>query len=322
MNASRTAAPKSNGARTADEASSEIRAPDFSLRQLSYFVAVARHQSVHKAARSLHVSAPAISAAIAHLESTLEVPLFLRRHARGLVLTEAGSALAVECGNLLQQAWDIGSGRLLGNREVQGHIHVAALFSFAPFVLPPLMREMSDKFPRVRLFWHEGHHEYLLEGLQTGAFDLAVMYDFEVPSGIECIPLRPAPLRAVLPPGHRLLAQGVVTLQDLATEPLVLLDTARTREYMLSAFSADGVVPRIAHRVYSMTMLLGLVQSGHGFSLLNFCPPSTHSRPLKSRLRTPNFVVAHSHRYRFTSAAAAVVEIVGALAETLAFDPD
>jgi DNA-binding transcriptional LysR family regulator len=125
-----------------------------------------------------------------------------------------------------------------------------------------------------------------------------------------------------LPPGHRLLAQTVVTLQDLATEPLVLLDTARTREYMLSAFSADGVVPRIAHRVYSMTMLLGLVESGHGFSLLNFCPPNTQSRPLKSSLRTPNFVVAHSHRYRFTSAAAAVVEIVGALAETLAFDPD
>ena len=311
--------PSDPGDRTAGEGSAELRAPDFSLRQLSYFVAVARHQSLHKAADALHVSAPAVSAAIAHLETTLHVQLFQRRHARGLVLTEAGSAFAVECRNLLQQSWEIGSGRLTDSREIQGHVHLGCLFSFAPYVIPPLMRQVADRFPRARLFWHEGHHEYLLEGLQTGAFDLALMYDFEVPSGIECIPLRPAPLQAVLPAGHPLLRKSRLTIRELATEPLILLDLPRTRNYMLSAFSADGVAPRIAHRVYSMTMLLGLVANGHGFSLLNFCPPDTHSRELESTLRTPNLVLAHSHRYRFTRIAAAVAEIVTVLAEDLAF---
>ena len=145
------------------------------------------------------------------------------------------------------------------------------------------------------------------------------MYDFEVPSGVECIPLRPAPLQAVLPPGHALLRRDRLTVRDLATEPLILLDLPRTRNYMLSAFSADGVAPRIAHRVYSMTMLLGLVANGQGFSLLNFCPPNTHSRELESKLRTPNIVIAHSHRYRFTRTAAAVVEIVTALVDELDF---
>lgn len=314
-----SAVPSVQGDRTAGEGSAEIRAPDFSLRQLSYFVAVARHQSLHKAADALHVSAPAVSAAIAHLEATLNVQLFQRRHARGLVLTEAGSAFAVECRNLLQQAWELGSGRLMDQHEIQGHVHLACLFSFAPFVIPPLMRQFADRFPKARMFWHEGHHEYLLEGLQTGAFDLALMYDFEVPSGIECIVLRPAPLQVVLPAGHALLRRPKLTVRELATEPLILLDLPRTRNYMLSAFSADGVAPRIAHRVYSMTMLLGLVANGHGFSLLNFCPPNTHSRELESTLRTPNLVLAHSHRYRFTRAAAAVVEIVTTLVDDLAF---
>ena len=308
------------GDRTTGEGSTEIRAPDFSLRQLSYFVAAARHQSLHKAAEALHVSPPAVSAAIAHLEETLKVQLFLRRHARGLVLTEAGGAFAIECRNLLQQSWELGSGRLLDTHEVQGHVHLACLFSFAPFVVPPLMRQVTERFPRTRLFWYEGHHEYLLEGLQTGAFDLALMYDFEVPSGIECTPLRPAPLQAVLHGAHPLLHRSTVHVRDLATEPLILLDTPRTRNYMLSAFSADGVAPRIAHRVYSMTMLLGLVENGQGYSLLNFCPPNTHSRVLESKLRTPNLVIAHSHRYRYTRAAAAVREIIGTIVEDLDFN--
>ena len=311
--------PDDIGDRTADDGGAELRAPDFSLKQLSYFFAVARHQSLQKAADALHVSAPAISAAVAHLESTLNVQFFVRRHARGLLLTEAGSSFAVDCRNLLQQSWELGSGRLGDTREIQGHVRVASLFSFAPFLLPPLMRQFAEQFPRARLLWHEGHHEYLLEGLQTGAFDLAIMYDFEVPSGVECIPLRPAPLQAVLPPGHALLRRDRLTVRDLATEPLILLDLPRTRNYMLSAFSADGVAPRIAHRVYSMTMLLGLVANGQGFSLLNFCPPNTHSRELESKLRTPNIVIAHSHRYRFTRTAAAVVEIVTALVDELDF---
>lgn len=309
--------------------SAELRAPDFSLRQLSYFVAAAHHQSVHKAAEALHVSAPAVSAAIAHLESTLGVQLFLRRHARGLVLTEAGNAFAVECRNLLHEAWDLGSGRLVNNRDVQGRVHLGCLFSFAPFLLPPLMREFETLFPRAKLFWHEGQHEYLMEGLQTGAFDLAVMYDFELPSGIESLPLREAPLQAVLPGDHPLTRKRKLTIPDLATEPLILLDLPRTREYMLTAFSAEGVTPRIAHRVYSIGMLRGLVAAGLGYSLLNSCPPYTNpsigrirSRVLQCSLRTPNIVVAHSHRYRLTRTASALVECISRLVGELALTAD
>jgi DNA-binding transcriptional LysR family regulator len=296
----------------------ELRAPDFSLRQLAYFVSVAHHQSIQKAADALHVSAPALSAAIAHLEEAFHAPLFLRRHARGLLLTEAGAALAAESRALLQQAWQLGSGGLVDRRDLHGHVRLGCLFSFAPYIVPSLVRDMAARFPRLRLLWHEGHIDHLLEGLQNGAFDLAIMYDFDVPSGIETLPLRAAPLQAVLPGSHPLLRRQKLTMQDLATEPLILLDLPRTREYMLSAFSASGVAPRIAHRVNSMGMLLGLVSEGQGYSLLNFCPPYTHSRELQCALRSPNIVVAHSHRYRFGQTAAAVVESATRLVDHLA----
>jgi len=295
--------------------SAALLAPEFTLRQISYFVAAAQHGSVQRAAHSLHVSAPAVSAAIAHVEATLGVRLFHRRHARGLVLTDAGSALALECRNLLNQAWELGSGRRLDTREVQGWVHLGCLFSFAPFVIPPLVRAFQERYPAARVYWHEAHHGALMEGLQSGAYELAILYDFEVPSGIDCIPIRPAPLQAVLPGGHMLARRRRIALGELAAEPLVLLDLPRTAEYILSAFGTSSVTPRIGYRVQSIPMLRGLVASGLGYGLLNFCPPFTHpamgtlvSRPLDCALRSPSIVVARSHRYRMTRAARALVD--------------
>jgi DNA-binding transcriptional LysR family regulator len=304
--------------------SPELLAPDFSLRQVSYFVATAQHESIQRAAEELHVSPPAVSAAIAHLEDKLGVKLFVRRHARGMVLTDAGSAVAAECRNLLAQAWALGSGRLGSPKEVRGWVHFGCLFSFAPFLVPLLVREYQRRFPKARVYWHEGTHEYLVEGLQNGALEIALTYDFEIPGGIACDALRPAPLQVVLPKGHRLAGRARLGVRDLVREPLVLLDLPRTREYILSAFTTAGVNPRIEYRAHSMTMLRGLVAGGLGYSLLNFCPPYTNdaigsivTRPLATGLRAPHIVVARSHRYRPTHAANALIECATDLVKDL-----
>jgi DNA-binding transcriptional LysR family regulator len=302
----------------------ELLAPDFTLRQLSYFVAAAHHQSVQRAAEALHVSPPAISAAIAHLEATLGTRVFVRRHARGMVLTEQGETLAIQSRTLIGQAWGLGSRPSAVPGEVRGWVHFGCLLSFGPFLVPPLVRDFRTRYPQARVYWHEGNHEYLMEGLQSGALELAILYDFEVPSGVTCLPLRPAPLQAVLPGDHRLASRERVPLRQLAEEPMVLLDLPRTREYILSTFSASGLAPRVEYRAQSLTMLRGLVASGLGYSLLNFCPPYTHpgigtlaTRPLAARLRTPNIVVAHAHGYRPTQAARALIECAGALVRGL-----
>jgi DNA-binding transcriptional LysR family regulator len=320
-------APKPALGRTSDGGGTpELLAPDFTLRQLSYFVAAAHHQSVQRAAEELHVSSPAVSAAIAHLEEALGAKLFVRRHARGLLATDAGNALAIECRNLLGQAWALGASRGSGSREVRGWVHLGCLLTFAPFLIPLVLRDFQRRFAKARVYWHEGNHEYLMEGLQNGAFELAILYDFEVPSGIECQPLRPTPLQAVLPGKHPLARRKSLTIRDLASEPLVLLDLPSTREYILSAFSAEGVTPNIAYRVQSIMMLRSLVASGLGYTLLNFCPPYTNpvvgslvTRPLATKLRTSNMVVAHSHRYQPTPAARALTECIASLVRTLEF---
>lgn len=313
-------------ARAGDNA---LRAPDFSLRQLSYFLAAAQYQSVQQAAAALHVSAPAVSAAIAHLESMLGVPLFRRRHARGVILTEEGSAFANQCRGILQNAREMASASSLDRHALSGQLRVGCLTTFAPLVIPALLTATRQQIPGARLTWAEGHHEYLIEALRTGTLDLAVLYDFEIPSGIQTVKLRDAPLQAVLPSTHPLAAHPGLSPSDLTTEPFILLDLPRTREYMLTAFSSHGVLPRITETVSSISMLLGLVAAGHGFALLNFCPPylvpgvgRVVSRPFQAMVRQPSIVVAYSYRYHYPRVAAAIVECISTIVDDLPMQAD
>ena len=76
----------------------------FTLRQLEYLVAVGEAGSIAVAAERVNVSSPSISTAIAQLEQEFGLQLFVRRHAQGLSLTEAGRRMVVEARAALQAA--------------------------------------------------------------------------------------------------------------------------------------------------------------------------------------------------------------------------
>ena len=279
--------------------------PNVTLKQLSYFAAAARHQSVLRAAQALGISPPSVSAAIADLEAVVGAQLFVRRHARGLVLTQAGRDLAVDARNILIHSREIETPRSLGRSAMQGRIDVGCLLSFAPLFIPPLLRGFSALYPQVDIRCREGDQESLVEGLEKGIFDVAFLYDFELASAIQATALREMPPQVVLPAGHRLTRRKAVKLADLKDEPFVLLDLPRTRHYLLSILSDVGIEPRVVHRAQSYEMVRGMVANGLGYAILNFCPPYAYpaagtlvSRPIDGRVRVPNLVFARLYQYK------------------------
>ena len=85
----------------------EIHPLRYSLRQLRYFVVTAEALSFTAAARRLHISQPSISTALADLEESFGVQLFIRHHASGLSLTQAGRDLLGQARNLLKIAEEL-----------------------------------------------------------------------------------------------------------------------------------------------------------------------------------------------------------------------
>ncbi len=279
--------------------------PKLSLRQLTYFLATANNESVLRAAETLNVSSASISTAIAQMEEFLQVQLFIRRHARGLVLTSAGQDLAAHARNILLHAREIESVAQRGPYKAVGRLNIGCLTSIAPYLIPLILKEVAEKHPEIQLRWREDKHEALLDALHGGGFDLIIVYDYDIPTTVHVAPLRPMPVQVVLPLSHPLAESQTCSLQDLVGQPMVLLDQPRTRDYFLSLFGSKGLNPTVAHKSESFEMVRSLVANGFGYTLLNFVPPynvNGHgrlvSRPLADLDRPQNLVLGRLYRFR------------------------
>lgn len=244
----------------------------YTLRQLRYFVAAADGGSVTRAARACRVAQPSVSVAIAQLEDALGVQLFIRHHAQGLSLTPAGRRLLGDARSLLAHAAELlDTAQGLGQGPA-GTLDVGCFVTFAPFVLPGLLRAVAAEHPDIRVAMHEADLDGLHEGLRAGRFELALTYALGLGEDVAFRALAEVPVHVLLPADHALATRARVPLRLLASEPMILLSLPRSREYFLSILHAVGLEPIVAHETPSFEMVRGLVANGYGYALM-------HSRP-------------------------------------------
>ncbi|MFT5066262.1 MAG: DNA-binding transcriptional LysR family regulator [Reinekea sp.] len=246
----------------------------FTLRQLEYFVTVGEQGSIAQASAQMNVSSPSISAAISQLEDEFGLPLFVRKHAHGLSLTQAGRQFMVQARKVLDEAESLNrlAGAISGN--VQGPLSVGCLLTFAQVLLPAIRREFQQKYGDVQVSQIECDQQTLIEKLRRADIDVALTYDLEVPPDLDFIPLRSLPLYAVVAANHPLANRKSVTVQALVEHPMVLLDLPMSRTYFMSVFERAGVTPNIAERTRDMAVMRSLVANGFGFSVANIRPHS------------------------------------------------
>jgi DNA-binding transcriptional LysR family regulator len=274
--------------------------PRITLRHLVYFVAAARNESVLRSAEELNVSPPAISGAISGLESILGEQLFVRRHARGLILTDAGHHLLLEARDIIGRVREIELIRSGQSRPVRSRIAFGCLGDIAPSVVPQLVQKFKALHPHVEVAWQTDCHAQLMQKLEDGALDVIIVLDFEISPTLHTTLLQASPAQCVLPEGHR-LAGAAVPLAALADEPFIMLDVPKTRDYFLSVFGDLGLQPNIAMRAPSAEMVRSLVANGFGYSLLNFSTADRRDivyRPLVGHTRPSNLVAVRQHRRR------------------------
>ncbi|WP_412074363.1 LysR substrate-binding domain-containing protein [Tritonibacter mobilis] len=95
-----------------------------------------------------------------------------------------------------------------------------------------------------------------------------MLYDFGIPSDFVITPLMAAEPYALLPRGHKLAQQPSVRAEDLAQEPVILMNLPRSRGYFLSLLQNTSVPVRVAHETGSIEMLRSMVANGFGVGLL------------------------------------------------------
>jgi DNA-binding transcriptional LysR family regulator len=273
---------------------------NISLRLLRYVTAAADSGNVTEAARSLQVSQPSVSAAIAELEQMLGVTIFVRHHAKGVSLTAAGQRLIQEARLLLKHAEEFSkTAEALGD-TARGEISIGCFPTLAARFMPSLMLEFSKRYPLITLRLEEGDEEQLISDLAQGRIELAISYDFGMPGGFDTRPLLSLPPVVSLAANHRLAQAEDVSLTELEEEPYILYDGLHYRDYLLGHFNALGLQPNITLRLRSFELIRGLVARGHGYAIHNVVPVAWTTydgghvvvKPLRDKLPPAQMVCA------------------------------
>ncbi|MGW1444639.1 LysR family transcriptional regulator [Serratia rhizosphaerae] len=251
---------------------------NYTLRQLKYFVTTAKCRSVAEASRKLYIAQPSISTAIKSLEDSFGIQLFIRHHAQGVSLTPSGARFYRKAQKLLRMAHIFEQDALADNDLVAGKINIGCFETVAPLILPKLIRGFKTLYPGIETIVRDGEQHELVQSLTAGNLDLALLYHHELNNNIVTDALaEPQKPYVLLSACHPLAHRDRVTLADLATEPMVLLDVLPSRNYFLNLFTRAGITPNIVFSSPSIEMVRGMVGQGLGFAILVTRPHGRHS---------------------------------------------
>jgi LysR family hydrogen peroxide-inducible transcriptional activator len=239
-----------------------------SLRQIQYAVAVADTLSFRRAAERCFVSQPALSAQLGELETALGLSLFERDKKR--VLLNPGAAPLIErMRALLLEADDLFSTAQNLKDPLSGTLRLGVIPTVSQYWLPDASRTLKKKFPRLTVVWTEEKTDVLLQRLNAGELDAALLALESDLGDLEQAVIARDPFVLAMPLKHPLASSDKpISMSALAGEPMLLLDEGHClREQALAACKNTNIEER-GFRATSLPTLAQMVGSGAGITFL------------------------------------------------------
>ena len=245
-----------------------MKARVFDTRQLLAFAALARVGSFTRAAHELHLTQSAISHAIKALEEEAACRLF-ERAGRRVTLTQAGEQLARHVDRILAEMKTARTGLEELSRWGHGRLRLGASTTACQYILPTVLREFKQSFPKSVISVEPGDHARQVDLLQQNRIDLALMLE---PAGLKelsGVPLFADEMVFLLAPSHPWARAGRVQRAALEGETLILYNQASyTFRLVKEYFQAEGLPLANFIELGSMEAIKELVKVGLGIGVL------------------------------------------------------
>jgi DNA-binding transcriptional LysR family regulator len=237
------------------------------LGQIEAFVQVAQHRSFSKAADSLFLTQPSVTARIQSLERDLGEALF-ERNGRGVRLTEMGTAFLPFARRALK-ALQEGRDAIEGMRNLDiGSLKLGAALTVSTYVLPKILRKYCSTYPGVEVSVHTGRSEQVLQMVLNDDVHCALERTVHHPE-VVTVPLYEDDLVLVVSPGHRLARTRQATIEDVGREQLILYDKGSSYNQLIQGvFRQHGIVPHTLMELDTIEATKKMVEEGLGVAMV------------------------------------------------------
>lgn len=236
-------------------------------QHLEYFCKVAEFGSFSRAAVVLGINQSALSRHIRNLEADLGIPLFYR-NGRGAILTDHGKRLLERAVRVLDEIALAKQEALNARGDAVESVVIGLPPTVARILVQPLAAHLKCAFPKIRLRFAEGFSGHLLEWLDSGRVDIAVMYAGWAAGRLHAEHLITERLCLVASNQARKLKPRTPT-SDLARLPLILPSAPHGMRRLVDMVAVDMKIPLdVVIEADSFGSILALVKANFGYSLL------------------------------------------------------
>jgi LysR family nitrogen assimilation transcriptional regulator len=238
------------------------------LKRLDHFLCVAELGSLSRASDRTRIAQPALSRQMRLLEEQLGIALFAR-HRRGMQLTAAGEELRKRITGPLRQLNQTFTNFKLMSDETGGSMALGLPPTVSHILAARLARRVAVDAPDLSLRIIEGYAGHLIEWLQRGEIDAAILYGPAADFHLRSEELLMEELFLVGPPGSGLDARPSIMVEELVDLPLVLPSHPHGLRIILeNAAIRARVKLSVKYEADSLLVLKDLVESGLGYTAL------------------------------------------------------
>jgi DNA-binding transcriptional LysR family regulator len=283
---------------------------------MKIFEAVARHNSISRAAGELHLTQPAVSMQMKQLEQQVGLPL-LEQIGKRMFLTEAGLELRTHAQRFYLQEQELKTAMDQFRDLHRGFLRLAVV-STANYFLPPLIATLSERHPGMSISLQVANREDVLAALADNRTDLAMTGQPPESADLVAVPFKDNPLVVIAAPSHPCAKLGALSLQRLARETFVVREPGSgTRAVIERHFAEMGVNYSPGCEFNTNEAIKQAVQAGLGLAVVSL---QTIELELETRrlvvLPVEGFpimrrwYVVHRSDKRLSAAATAFVELL------------
>lgn len=232
-------------------------------------------------ANVLFTSQPGVSRQIRELEEELGIDIFERNGKRVTGLTKPGKDVLPIIERMLQEAENLQQVGQEYSGKTAGTLVIATTHTQARYVLPQVVQEFRQAFPEVRISLRQSAPEHIAEWVLSGKADMGLategLKQFE---GLTSFPCYEWHHVVVVPEKHPILEKNSLSLEDLASYPLITYDQGYTgRSHIDEAFSEKNIRPDIVLAAMDSDVIQQYVSLGLGVGIVASMAAENNLKP-------------------------------------------
>ena len=192
------------------------------IRELKYFLAVAREENISKAADYLYITQPSLTRQIQSLEKEIGRQLFERK-GRKMILTETGITLRKHAQELVELYDKTQTALAAPSNTISGEVYIGGGESYAVKSIATIAKEIQREYPNIKFNFYSGDSIDVSEKLQKGLIDFGILIEASDLEKYDCLRLPLKDVWGVLMRKDAPLAdKKFITPEDLIDKPLIL----------------------------------------------------------------------------------------------------